>query len=456
MPYEYLYIDQNKPLPNSFTNDNINWNNSNGVFFATPQNEDWNKLLNWCNSNTNAQAPNPLPTDSSQTEPEPEPNPEPEPVAEPEPESATASSILLGYDQNNNTTGYLLNMPSSGLKGLSLYHIVNMDANNQTYGFDLVDDPRLYQLLVDNSLNCIRYPITVWERDYGYLASYADSDEIRQGLMHDKIVAGIKMALDNDIYVILDWHTHGFRYEGVPEIGVDEQQSFFTTILTMINDDPNSSYIEKLDTYLIWEIFNEPTGNVDADPGGPNTWSADGYPDTLIENVRALEAQFGLQQHLIIIGTSFYSQCKIYGGLPIPSTSNLYNTCFCLHFYSGSHSLDHIKSAMGVDELGYVKDQNGTKYPIFVSEWGMANAQATVVTDADTIAAADIFRELIYGLGTIHIPSCAWCLGGIGSSAQPTAIFDINNNQDFELTDYGTKVINIITTTTAPFPDYTE
>lgn len=111
-------------------------------------------------------------------------------------------------------------------------------------------------------------------------------------------------AIANDIYVIIDWHSHHIRLE--------EAKQFFTQMATRYKDVPN----------VIYEIFNEPVDD---------SWDAvKAYSIEIIKTIRAIEPNA-----VILVGTPHWDQdVHLAADSPITGYDNIMYT---LHFYANTH-----------------------------------------------------------------------------------------------------------------------
>lgn len=113
----------------------------------------------------------------------------------------------------------------------------------------------------------------------------------------------IETAIKNDIYIIVDWHSHRAEYEQTAAT------EFFSTVAQKYASIPN----------IIFEIYNEPVYT---------SWSAvQSYANAVSPAIRQYS------QNLILVGTPNWSQMpsNSYGGV------NATNVAYVLHFYAGTH-----------------------------------------------------------------------------------------------------------------------
>ena len=148
----------------------------------------------------------------------------------------------------------------------------------------------------------------------------------------DRVVTLIDAAIENGLYVIVDWHSHQ------AEKDVDAAVNFFKTIAETYGDTPN----------LIYEIYNEPLDTTH--------WARTikPYAKTLIRAIREIDAD-----NLIIVGTPSWDQrVDIAADDPLIGHSNI---LYALHFYAASHKAELREKA---------EYAIGKGLPLIISEWG--------------------------------------------------------------------------------------
>ena len=142
----------------------------------------------------------------------------------------------------------------------------------------------------------------------------------------EKIEAVIEGAIKNNIYVLIDWHSH--------HIKLAEAKAFFTEMATKYGKNPN----------IIYELYNEPVND---------SWAQiKDYSIELIKTIRAIDPD-----NVILVGNPHWDQdLNLVADDPIKGFSNIMYTC---HFYAATHD----KSLR--DRCDYALKKG---IPIFISE----------------------------------------------------------------------------------------
>ncbi len=249
------------------------------------------------------------------------------------------------------------------LRGVSLYW---SDATGLPYY-----NPAVISWAVDNlKIDVFRYAMGIeyYDSDGGTRnkiedqVSYAKSPDLQLSMI-DKMV---EAAIENDVYIIIDWHSHRAHLEA------SLAKTFFETISKKYKDVPN----------IIYEIYSEPVS------GSGGNWSAiKTYANTVVPAIRANT------QNLVIVGTPNWSQHPEQGARdPISAT----NIAYVLHFYAATHS----NGSYG----GFVTSALSAGYPVFISEWGTTNA------DGDGNPSTGATNEWTQFMDQNNIPNCNWSL----------------------------------------------
>ena len=208
------------------------------------------------------------------------------------------------------------------VQGMSLFRSIADDVGAPFWTADYVSG-----LVSRQNIQIIRAPMGV-DEDWG-AGNYFTNISRYQGLMNTVVQA----AIDNDIYVIIDYHSHKANDN------VNNAKTFFKYMA------------EKWGKYdnVIFEIFNEPTSQ---------DWSTiKNYADQVISTIRQYS------DNLIVVGNRSWDQ---YPNEAASNPINDKNVAYTFHFYAGTHYT-------GKEGANAVSAMN-SGLSVFVSEWGTVNA----------------------------------------------------------------------------------
>ena len=266
------------------------------------------------------------------------------------------------------------------LRGVSLFW---SDATGASYY-----NPTVIAWAVDNlKIDVFRYAMAIEYYDSnGGTKNAVDVGDSYKGApegqmsMIDKMV---KAAIENDVYIVIDWHSHRAHQE------TSLAKDFFKKVSEKYKNVPN----------IIYEIYNEPV-----DGSGGNWGAIKSYANTICPVIRANT------DNLIIVGTPSWSQHPEQGARdPVNST----NIAYVLHFYAASHS----KGSYG----GNVSSALSAGAPVFISEWGTTNA------DGDGEPSSGATNEWTQFMDQNNIPNCNWSLrqqtSHVDKKSEKSAIF---------------------------------
>ncbi len=177
------------------------------------------------------------------------------------------------------------------------------------------------------------FRVAMYTGENGYLSQ---PDAIRK-----KVTDAIDAAIQNDMYVILDWH---ILSDGNPMDHLKEAKNFFSAMAKRYKDSPA----------VLYEICNEPNGNV--------SWSKDvkPYAEEIVKVIRGAGSD-----GVILIGSPTWSQdIHLAAADPVKGKNLMYT----LHFYAGTHGKDLRDRIDAARKKGLA---------IFVSEWGTSRADGS-------------------------------------------------------------------------------
>jgi endoglucanase len=156
-----------------------------------------------------------------------------------------------------------------------------------------------------------------------------------------KVISVIEGAIKNDIYVLVDYHSHAAQRS------VKDSKKFFAEMAQKYGHTPN----------IIYEIYNEPL----------TTWdSISWYAEQVIDTIRKHDPD-----NIIVVGTPRWSQNVDHAAAkPLKGT----NIAYTLHFYAATHKQD-------LRDLGQIALDKGLC--LFVTEMGTVPASGNGPMDLE-------------------------------------------------------------------------
>ena len=195
-------------------------------------------------------------------------------------------------------------------------------------------------------------------------AGYCTNGDDQKKKLKDLVHKGVQAAIDEDMYVIIDWH---ILQDQDPNKYKDEAKKFFEEMAKTYKDDP----------HVIYEICNEPNGGT--------TWSMiKKYALEVIPVIRKYAPNA-----IIIVGTPTWSQdVDIAAKDPFTEYDNI---MYALHFYAATHTDSLRNKCKTAVKMGL---------PIFVTEYGICEASGNGAINEKQ---ANLWMEMLDGYGISHV-----------------------------------------------------
>ena len=260
----------------------------------------------------------------------------------------------------------------NSLRALHVSGTKLLDENNRevvlqgysTFGLNYMPqyvDERVFQF-VKNQMHGQAIRLALYTQEYGGYCSGGNQAELEA--LIDK---GVRLAKQNNLYVIIDWH---ILSDGNPMIHLNEAKAFFSKMADRY----------KNEKHVLYEICNEPNG-VD--------WATvKNYANQIIHIIRARDPN-----GVILVGTPTWSQdVDVAARDPLQGYSNIMYT---LHFYAATHKEGICNKLIAAHAAGL---------PVFVSEFSISSADGNGSLDP---ASGDAWIQL---LDDYHISRIGWAL----------------------------------------------
>lgn len=239
------------------------------------------------------------------------------------------------------------------VRGMSLYWSLNDQA------LEFWTEEGIASMVKDMKIQLVRGAMATGNEDWtkGQYQGYALKPEEQKGFMKRVIEAAIKQ----DIYVIIDWHSH------IAHEQVESAKGFFREMAQNYGQYDN----------VIFELFNEPacktkgSGNCSLPEFGGeflNWESVKNYANQVIPVIREYS------DNLILVGNPYWDQVP---NMAIDNevTDSGKNTAYTFHYYAMTHCPSGKKSNGESDCEGEnaIKAMNAG-LSVFFSEWGTGTA----------------------------------------------------------------------------------
>lgn len=220
------------------------------------------------------------------------------------------------------------------VRGMSLYWSLMDEA------LEFWSDEGITSMVNDMKIQIVRAAMATGDEDWteGKYIGYQKQPEKQTGF----VKAAVEAAIKNDIYVIIDWHSH------VATTQTDNAVKFFTEM---------AKEYGQYD-HVIFEVFNEPQ---------KISWNeVKNYANQVISAIRQYS------DNLILVGNPEWDQNPQQAiGNEVSDPKK--NTAYTLHYYAASHK------ATGDYDWGPGEGTRGQQaidagLSVFVSEWGTGKA----------------------------------------------------------------------------------
>lgn len=217
------------------------------------------------------------------------------------------------------------------VRGMSLYWSIMPRA------VEFFTEAAITTMVKDMKIEIIRIAVATDENWGGGIMGFNRDPDTQRQLIKQVVDAAVK----NDIYVIIDWHSH------TAENQLMEAYNFFTEMAMTYGHLDN----------VIFEVYNEPKGSWGLAKGEAYWPTIRNYAETVISAIRLFS------DNLVLVGTPFYDQ---FPNAALSSPVNFSNVAYTFHYYANSHSV--------VKEGANAVNAMRGGLSIFVSEWGTGNA----------------------------------------------------------------------------------
>jgi endoglucanase len=218
----------------------------------------------------------------------------------------------------------------------------------------------------DFNVNLIRVSMAI-EPEHGYLSDPAGQEKL--------ITSTVDAAIKEGLYVLIDWHDHHAN------ANLQQSRAFFAKIAKKYAGVPN----------VIYEVWNEPERVA---------WdTVKNYAIQIIQEIRKYD-----KDNIIVVGSPSWDQdVDVAAKDPITGFSNI---AYSFHFYASDPGHQERLTAKADEALRL-------KLPLFVTEWGVGEANGDGVFDK---------KKTNKWLNWMERNELSWANWNITDKAETTAI----------------------------------
>ena len=199
----------------------------------------------------------------------------------------------------------------------------------------------------DMKIQIVRAAMATGNEDWqGGYKGYASDPNTQKNLVKTVVEAAIK----NDIYVIIDWHSHEAHKQ------TDAAKNFFKEMAETYGQYDN----------VIFEVYNEPQ---------QISWSeVKNYANQVIQVIRQYS------DNLVLVGNPSWDQNPS-DAIGNEVNDSKKNTAYTLHYYANSHNWSGNYDWGGESEGSKGEKAMNAGLSVFISEWGTGNADGKGTPD---------------------------------------------------------------------------
>ena len=227
------------------------------------------------------------------------------------------------------------------VRGMSLYWSLMPQA------VEYWSEEGITTMVNDMKIQIVRAAMATGNEDWqGGYKGYASDPNTQKNLVKTVVEAAIK----NDIYVIIDWHSHEAHKQ------TDAAKNFFKEMAETYGQYDN----------VIFEVYNEPQ---------QISWSeVKNYANQVIQVIRQYS------DNLVLVGNPSWDQNPS-DAIGNEVNDSKKNTAYTLHYYANSHNWSGNYDWGGESEGSKGEKAMNAGLSVFISEWGTGNADGKGTPD---------------------------------------------------------------------------